>query len=133
MSAPVGGYVLRNATVTVEATGYTNQLKTVMLTPEQATQTYRTLVPDGVKQDVDTPVWSCTLAGLQDYVSAQGLARFLTEMSGQKIDLVITPDVSQGVSATVTVTAKATTFGGEQGNWAEFSVELPCDGAPVFA
>jgi hypothetical protein len=133
MPAAVGGYVLKDGLVTVEGTAYSNQCKTIMLTPSQDTQTYRTIVPDGTKQDVDTAVWSLTLAGLQDYEAARGLARLLTDNAGEKLDIVVTPDQDQGVSATVTVTAKAVPFGGDTGSWAEFSVELPVDGAPVFS
>ncbi len=133
MPAAVGGYVLKDGTITFEATDYSNQCKTIMLTPAQETQTYRTIVPDGTKQDVDTEVWTLSVAGLQDYEAARGLARFLTDNSGQKLDVVLTPDQDQGVSATVTVTAKAVPFGGDTGSWTEFSVELPCDGRPVFA
>lgn len=132
MSAPAGAYVLRDATFTVEATDYANQCTSVVLTPEQATQTLRTMVPDGIVQDVDTAVWTCAINGIQDYVEAQGLARLLTEMAGEDIDIVFAPKTG-GVSATVTVVGKAVPFGGEQGAFTTFSVELPVKGEPVFA
>lgn len=132
MSAPAGAYVLRDATFTVEATDYANQCTSVVLTPEQATQTLKTMVPDGIVQDVDTAVWTCSINGIQDYVNAQGLARLLTEMAGEEIDIVFTPK-NGGVAATVTCVAKAVPFGGEQGSFTTFSVELPVKGAPVFA
>ncbi|GAB3812095.1 hypothetical protein [Kribbella italica] len=131
MAAPAGAYVLKDALFTVEATDYANQATSVMLTPEQATQTLRTLVPDGVVQDVDTATWTCAINGIQDYVAAQGLARLLTDMAGQQIDIVFEPKKG-GVSATVTVVAKAVPFGGPQGQFTTFDVELPVVGAPVF-
>lgn len=131
MAAPLGAYVLRDATLTIEATQYANQVTSVVLTPEQETQTLRTMVPDGIVQDVDSAVWTCSINGIQDYVEAQGLARLLTDMSGEQIDLIFAPK-SGGVTATVTVVSKAVPFGGEQGAFVTFDVELPCIGAPVF-
>jgi hypothetical protein len=132
MAAPAGAYVLRDATLTIEATEYANQVTSVVLTPAQETQTLRTMVPDGVVQDVDSAVWTASINGIQDYTEAQGLARFLTDMSGQQIDMVFAPK-NGGVEATVTVVAKAVPFGGEQGAFVTFDVELPVIGAPAFA
>ena len=132
MSAPVGAYVLRDATFTVEATDYANQCTSVVITPEQATQTLRTMVPDGIVQDVDTAVWTLSINGIQDYEAARGLARLLTDMAGEQLDIVFTPKTG-GDSATVTAVAKATPFGGEQGAFTTFSVELPVVGVPVFS
>ncbi|GAB3817468.1 hypothetical protein [Kribbella italica] len=131
MAAPAGAYVLRDALVKIEATDYAAQCTSVMLTPEQPTQTLRTMVPDGIVQDVDSAVWTLSINGIQDYVEAQGLARYLTEMSGTDVDLEFEPKKG-GVKATVTAVAKAVPFGGEQGAFTTFSVELPCKGAPVF-
>lgn len=132
MAAPAGAYVLRDALFTVEGTDYANQCTSVIMTPEQETQTLKTMVPDGIVQDVDTATWTLNINGIQDYVTAQGLARFLTENSGQQIDIVFEPKKG-GVSATVTAVAKATPFGGEQGAFTTFDLQLPMIGEPVFA
>lgn len=134
MAAPAGAYVLRDAEFMVEATDYANQATSVVLTPEQATQTIKTMVPDGIVQDVDSAVWTCSINGIQDYTAAQGLARMLTDMAGEQLDIVFTPKKGTGnTKATVTVVAKAVPFGGEQGAFTTFSIELPVIGAPVFA
>lgn len=133
MSAPQGAYVLRDATFMVEATDYANQCTSVVLTPEQPTQTLRTMVPDGIVQDVDTAVWTCSINGIQDYKAAQGFARLLTDSAGDELDIVFTPKNGTGnATATVTVVGKAVPFGGEQGAFTTFSVELPVIGQPVF-
>jgi hypothetical protein len=132
VSAPAGAYVLRDAVFTIEATDYANQATSVVLTPTQETQTLRTMVPDGIVQDVDSAVWSCTINGIQDYTAAQGLARLLTDMQGEQIDIVFTPKAG-GATATVTCVAKAVPFGGEQGAFVTFDIELPVIGAPVFS
>lgn len=136
MPAALGGYVIKNASVKVgqDVPGlaqYANQFDTARLDPEQATQTKRTLVPDGTLQDVDNPVWSLSLAGIQDYKANQGVARFLTDNAGEQIAFEIEPKAG-GVKATGICVAKAVPFGGETGSWAEFSVELPVVGSPTF-
>lgn len=132
MAAPAGAYVLRDALFTIEAVDYANQATSVVMTPEQETQTIRTMVPDGVVQDVDSAVWTLSINGIQDYTAAQGLARLLTDLAGTQIDIVFEPKVG-GVTATVTAVAKAVPFGGEQGAFTTFEVELPMLGAPVFS
>lgn len=132
MSAPLGAYVLKDSVFTVEATDYANQTTSVVLTPEQATQTIKTMVPDGIVQDVDTATWTVTINGIQDMTDAQGLARLLNDMAGDPIDIVFTPKPG-GATATFTATAKNVTFGGEQGAFTSFSVDLPVTGAPVFS
>ncbi|GAA1549938.1 hypothetical protein GCM10009804_03150 [Kribbella hippodromi] len=133
MSAPAGAYVLRDALVSFAATDYANQCTKAVLTPDQPSQTLRTMVPDGVSVDVDTAVWTLSLSGIQDYKSGQGLARFLTDNAGTSQTLTLTPRKGgPGASATVTVICKATPFGGDQGNFTTFDIELPCTGAPVW-
>lgn len=131
MTAPAGAYVLRDALFTVVGTDYANQCTSVVMTPEQETQTLKTMVPDGIVQDVDTATWTLSINGIQDYVAAQGLARFLTDNSGVQLAIVFEPKKG-GVTATATVVGKAVPFGGEQGAFTTFDVQLPMIGAPVF-
>lgn len=136
MPAAPGGYVIKDALFSLGPVGgpevnYTNQFDTVTLTPEQATQTKKTLVPDGTLQDVDTETWSLNLAGIQDYVDARGFTRYLFDNSGVKAQFTVEPrSGEEGMTGVCTL--KAVPFGGETGNWAEFSVELPVTGRPVL-
>lgn len=132
MAAPAGAYVLRDALFTVAGTDYANQCTSVVMTPEQETQTLKTMVPDGIVQDVDTASWTLSINGIQDMTNGQGLARYLTEHDGEQIAIVFEPKKG-GVTATVTAVAKATPFGGEQGAFVIFDLELPMIGYPVFA
>lgn len=129
MAAPKGAYVLRNAVVTVDEEEYANQCSRAELTPEADTQTLKTLVPDGIVQDVDSAVWTLNLTLVQDYTAEQGLARKLTDSHGQELDVHLEPK-NGGVGADVTVIAQAVNFGGEQGNFATSEVELPVIGQP---
>ena len=131
MTAPAGAYVLRDALFTVDGTDYANQCTSVVMTPTQETQTLKTMVPDGIVQDVDTAVWVCSINGIQDYLTAQGFARYLTDHAGTQISVVFEPKKG-GVTATAILVAKATPFGGEQGAFTVFDVELPMIGNPVF-
>lgn len=135
MPAAAGGHVIKDALVSLGPVGgpeveYSNQFDTVTLTPDQSTQTKRTLVPDGTLQDVDSATWALTLAGIQDYVAGRGFTRYLLDNNMEKADFTVEP-IRGGVGFTGTVTLKAAPIGGEAGGWAEFSIELPVDGAPV--
>lgn len=130
MPAPVGAYVMRNASVLIETIDYANQLTKAQLTPSADIQTLRTLVPDGIVQDVDSNVWTFALTLIQDNKTAQGLARFLTDAHGTQVDVDFTPKIG-GVHYTFTAIAKAVDVGGEQGGFATAEVELPVIGQPT--
>lgn len=134
MAAPTGAFVLRDALVTVESTEYANQCGKARLVPDVPIQTFRTLVPDGVVQDVDSAVWTLELTILQ-INSTGGLARFLRESTpGDELDIVLAPKAGTGNrKATFTALAVPVDFGGDQGSFATSEVTLPVKGAPVFA
>lgn len=133
MTAPAGAFVIRNATVTIDTVEYANQCTRAELVPASDTQTLKTLVPDGIVQDVDSNVWSLNLGLIQDYVTATGLARHLTDNHGEEIEVVLAPKAGAGgVTATFTAVAKAVNFGGEQGQFAVSEVELPVIGQPAW-
>lgn len=131
MAPPAGAFVMRNAVVTIDTVAYANQSSTARLTPEVETQTWRGLVPDAIVQDVDNPVWTFNLAAIQDFTTAQGLARYLTDNHGNDIEVTLEPKAG-AVGATFTAKAVATEFGGEQGQFCTIEVELPVTGQPVW-
>jgi hypothetical protein len=132
MPAPTGALVLRDSVFTVDGTDYANQVRKVRLVPDQSTQTYRTLVPDGAVQDTDSPVWALELEGLQINISG-GLAFYLRSVSGSNIACVFQPKSGVGnPKATFTAVAKTVEFGGEQGALLPYTLELPIVGAPVW-
>ncbi|TWJ23128.1 hypothetical protein [Micromonospora endolithica] len=132
MPAAVGAHVYKNAVVTIDAVDYANQLNKARLVPDQPVQTMRTLVPDGVVQDVDSPVWTFEISGLQINVSG-GLADALRDANGGELDVVLQPKAGTGqATATFTVLALMPEFGGEQGEWLTQELELPVVGQPVF-
>lgn len=132
MPAPSGAYVYRDALITVDAVEYTNQLSKARLVPDQPIQTYRTLVPDGVVQDVDSVVWTLEITGLQINV-AGGLAAYLRTNSGLTLAWIIQPRTGVGqAKATFSAIAMMPEFGGEQGAYQVIDMTCPVIGAVTF-
>ncbi|MEV0156877.1 hypothetical protein AB0H57_24540 [Micromonospora sp. NPDC050686] len=132
MPAATGAHVFKNAVVTIDEVEYANQLSKARLVPDQPVQTMRTLVPDGVVQDVDSPVWTFEIAGLQ-INATDGLAKALRTAAGTEIEVTLQPKAGTGqATATFTVLALMPEFGGEQGNWLTQELTLPVVGQPVF-
>lgn len=132
MPAPTGAIVFRDALITVDGTDYANQLRKARLVPEQSIQTYRTLVPDGAVQDIDSAVWTLELEGLQINI-AGGLAFYLRSVNGANIAAVLQQKTGVGnPKATFTAIAMMVEFGGEQGAFLTKTLTLPVIGAPVF-
>lgn len=133
MSVPTGVYVLKDAAVTIDSVEYANQCTRARLTPDVPIQTKRTLVPDGIVQDVDSASWVFEVAALQKN-DAGGLAKALRDATpGDELDVVLVP--KDGLSmpqASFTILALPVTFGGEQGAFADFEASFPVLGQPVF-
>ena len=132
MAAPTGACVAKNFVLTVAAVAYANQARIARLVPEAEIQTYRTLVPDGVVQDVDSPAWRLELTALQINKDG-GLAKALRAAEvGDVLACVLTPQSGEGESAAFSVLAVPVPFGGEQGAFATMELVLPVIGQPVF-
>lgn len=135
MPAYPRAHVMRNSSVTISTEEYaqTGQVTKARLVPDTPVQTQRTLVPDGVVQDIDSTVWTFELSGLQDY-GAEGLAKALNDLAGQQVTVTVQPKVGTGQDvATFVMVAMPVEFGGEQGNFRAFEATMPVVGAPVFS
>lgn len=132
MPAPTGAQVYRDALITVDGVDYANQLSKARLVPDQPIQTYRTLVPDGVVQDVDSVVWTFELTGLQINI-AGGLAAYLRTNSGLTVAVVLQPKTGVGLpTASFSAIALMPEFGGEQGAFQTIDMTLPVSGGVTF-
>lgn len=132
MPAYAGAHVMRNASVTIGAVEYANQVTKARLVPDTPIQTLRTLVPDGAIQDIDSTVWTLELSGIQDMLTG-GLAKALNDAAGTELDVVLQPKSGSAQStATFTIIAMPVEFGGEQGNFRTFEGEFPVVGAVTF-
>jgi hypothetical protein len=134
MAAPTGVYVLRNSVVTIDEVEYANQATVARLVPDTPIQTLRTLVPDGVIQDVDTPVWTFEVTFVQKN-NTGGLAKALRALAiGEQVEVVLTPhDLVGEDSATFTIVSLRPPFGGQQGQYPTAELVFPVVGQPVFA
>lgn len=135
MSTPTDVYVMKNSTVKVGATDYANQCSRSRLVPDTPVQTRRTLVPDGVVQDVDTPSWTWEVAALQKN-NTGGLAKALRDAvtaGTETLSIEFIPDNGDAKpEATFTIIPMMVPFGGDQGAWADFEAVFPVLGQPVF-
>ncbi|MEV4384391.1 hypothetical protein AB0J68_01480 [Micromonospora sp. NPDC049580] len=135
MPAYPRAHVMRNSLVTIATDEYaqTGQVTKARLVPDTPVQTKRTLVPDGVVQDIDSTVWSFELAGLQDY-GTDGLAKALADLAGTQVTVTVQPKAGSGQdTAEFVMVAMPVEFGGEQGNFREFDATFPVVGQPEFS
>lgn len=134
MAAVTGVYVLRDATVTIDEVEYGNQATVARLVPDTPIQTLRTLVPDGVIQDVDTPVWTFEVTFVQKN-NTGGLATALRALAiGEQVEVVLAPKNLAGEDeATFTIVSLRPPFGGQQGQYPTAEMVFPVIGQPVFA
>ena len=134
MPPPTGAHVWRNAVVTVATVAYANQLRIARLVPDTPIQSYRTLVPDGAVQDVDSPLWTFEITGLQINRTG-GLAHALrTATVGSTRAVVLTPHDADGEdTAAFNVLALPPPFGGTQGEFGTIEMVLPVIGQPTFS
>lgn len=133
MAAPTGAHVYRKAKVTLATVEYANQARIARLNPDVPIQTYRTLVPDGAVQDVDSPVWTFELTGLQINTTG-GLAHALrTAEVGSTMAVVLAPHDADGEDeAAFNILVIPPPFGGEQGSFGTMEMVFPVIGQPVF-
>jgi hypothetical protein len=133
MAVPTGYIVMKDASIKVDDIEYANQVRKARLVPDQQTQTYKTLVPDGVIQDTDQAVWTLELEGLQINATG-GLAKALRTAAGTVIEVIVQPKVGTGQDiATVNVLVPAIPFGGEQGEFLVMDLSIPVVGQPVLS
>lgn len=130
----MSGYVFRNPVFTLGATSYTGQLTRAKLVPNVDRQTGKTLDPNTVYQDVDTPDWTLQLRAYQGWENALGICDFLNDNHGLTVAVVLTPRPGSGQkSAAFNIMAQTVDFGGDRGEWAMAEVELGVIGQPVFS
>lgn len=126
-------FVMKDSSITIETVEYNDQMTRGRLVADVPIQTRRTLTPDGVVQDVDSAAWTFEVAALQNNFTG-GLAKALRDATpGAELDVVYAPrDGLSQPKATFTILALPVTFGGDQGQFADFEAVFPVVGQPVF-
>jgi|SRR6187549_143994 len=128
MAAYGGAIVMRDCLLTLDDVEFANQVTRARLVPETPIQTVRTLVPDGVIQDVDSTSWTLELSGIQDWETG-GLAAFLHTNAGTTVEAVLAPKNATGKKQfTFNVICIDPPIGGDQGGFAMLELELPVTG-----
>lgn len=129
---PAPGYVVfKNASITINAVQYANALTRALLTPEVNRQTLRTLVPDGVIQDSDSPVWTFSIIAVQDWAAA-GLADALADAAGTEVEVILQLKAGTGQATwTFDIVVDPIPVGGDQGQILTSEVEFGVIGQPV--
>ena len=131
MAAYAGAFVLRDAVLKLGGTSFQNQVWKATIKPDTPIQQKRTLAPDGTISDVDSATFTLELEGLQDYETS-GLADFLWDNAGNQVSFELSPKAGSGkVKFTGTLIAVHSEVGGDQGDFAQFGIELPIIGIPV--
>ena len=104
--------------------------------------TYRTLCTSGVFSSASPPEYALVLTAVQDWdttAGSEGLAAFLWANEGATLDFVLN---IHGEAATASASKPKMTgqvvcipgdYGGTVGEYAEFTVELPCVAKPTMA
>lgn len=133
MAGYARAHIMKNSVVTIATVDYVGQLSTVLLTPDQPINQMRVLSPTGTITDVDNPIWTLQLVGVQDNGTGS-LGAALRSASGTLVELVFQPRAGTGQDkVTCSFMATHIPFGGEQGAWRTFDATFPVDGQPVFA
>lgn len=132
-------YVMKNIDLILGAPesgpNFKCQVRSAKLTPETNIQRTKTACPTGQYAAVDDPEWTLEigyLIGDDDGVlpTIEPLAEFLLENVGEDLPFTFRP-ISGGDSWSGTVSVVPGAFGGEVGNFAEETVQLPVTGQPV--
>ena len=133
MTVSANAYVIKNGTVTIGGTNFSNEVFRARLVPDVNIQTQRTFDPTGTAVDVDTPVYTLELTAFQSTSASAsaGLASYLRVNAGSLVTFVLTPK-SGSMSASGSFMAIPPAFGGTNGEWASFEGEYPVTGTPSF-
>lgn len=124
--------VFKNASITIDGVQYANALTRARLVPEVNRQTLRTLVPDGVIQDSDSPVWTFEVTAVQGW-AAGGVSKALWDARGTQVEVVLQLAAGSGKPTwTFDINVDPVTIGGEQGQILASEVEFGVLGEPVM-
>jgi hypothetical protein len=121
--------IMKYAVVKIEDVDYAAFAQTALLTADTPTQVYRTLVPDGNITDIDSAVWTFQLAGAQQTT----LSAALRAAQGTTVEVVFQSEFGVGKEvATFDAVVPAIPFGGSQGAFRAFDINLAVQGQPAF-
>lgn len=121
--------VFKYAVLEMDEVDYAAYATTALLSGDAPTQVLRTLVPDGQIVDTDSAAYTFQLAGPQ----SSALYAALLAAEGASVDIVFQAEHGTG-KAVRTFTAQVPEglpFGGQQGQFRTFDIQMPVVGAVV--
>jgi len=122
---------MKDATLTIAATGYEAEVSSATLTPSTSSAQWKGLTPEAVFTQTSATVWTLDLTLAQDWDDPDSLGLYLFEHEGEEVAMTFAPKVGGGgFTANVILTAGA--IGGAVDGFAESTVSLPVQGRPVF-
>src|SRR5690606_23803825 len=125
-------FIMRSSIAEFDTTDYAEELSRAELVPDTQVEQLKLLKGNTVS-DVDNPSWTFAISGIQDWTVTQGLCDFLNANHGEKVEVTFQPRLGTGErTANFGVVATSPNFGGEQGSWATFELELPVDGEIIW-
>jgi hypothetical protein len=132
VAVPVAPFVLKDATLLIEADNFEMHVSQVQFDPSAQTQTWKGLTPAAVFSDQSAPTWTCTLAYAQDWSTVNTLSSYLFANQGQVKHVTFVPDVNTDQAswdADLIITAGS--IGGSVDAFAVGSVTLGVQGRPT--
>jgi hypothetical protein len=133
MPAYPRAHVVKRHLFELDGVDYSNQLQTVLLTPNSETQSYRIAVPDGNVTDNDSATWTIQLIGIQDFGTGS-LGAALRAGNGLDMDFVYEPNVTDnGGDDHVEGVMKGAPIpiGGTAGQFRTFDMSFGVSGEPL--
>jgi len=122
---------LKDAVLTIAATGYEAEVSSATLTPSTSSTTWKGLTPEAVFTNTSNATWVLDLTYAQDYDDALSLGVYLFEHEGEEVAMNFVPkNGGAGFTANVVITPGA--VGGAVDGFAESTVSLPVQGRPVY-
>lgn len=124
------GIILKNPVITIEGTDYTGQVTQIELVPDTAKSTAKTLNPNIVLQDIDTPTWTCNVTL---YQNGSLHTLLLSNDAGAEMDVVFQPEPGVGKpTVSFVMLSEPVNFGGTMGERVIASKEFLVKDQPVF-
>lgn len=129
-SAP---HILRDVDLTIGTDQYQAHVSSVALTPSNSQVTWQGLTPAATFSGTTSSTWTCVLAGVQDWATADSLAEYLFENDGEEVPISFTPRSGTGSTFEGFVTCAPPNIGGDINTVPVFSVTLGMRGKPTKA
>lgn len=124
VAVAVSPFVLRDVDLVIGADNYEAHVSQVEFVPSATALTWTGLA-NNTHAATATATWTVTLAGAQDWATANSLSQYLHENEGETVEVTFTPATGQG-TFTATVTISPANIGGTGGAFSVFTVSLGC-------